>query len=315
MKKIIPIVITISIVITGIVFGLIKGIHLSPLQKETLLIVSIIAGVSALYCFIVGELAHNNSQMDKLWSILPGVYTWVVYFKSDFKPRLLIMAIIVTLWCIRLTYNFARKGAYKLKFWQGEEDYRWAILRSNSVLKNKYLWMLFDLLFISIYQNLIVLLTTLPSIAVMESVKEINYMDFVAMGSFLFFLAYETISDEIQWSFQTTKYRLLKDKPLEELPEPYNLGFNTVGIWNYSRHPNYLGEQAIWVSFYLFVIAAKATHYKVFNWTIVGCLLLILLFLGSSTLAESISSKKYPKYEEYTKKVFKYLPLPFRKYR
>lgn len=34
------------------------------------------------------------------------------------------MAILVNLWGIRLTLNFARKGGYSWKFWEGEEDYR-----------------------------------------------------------------------------------------------------------------------------------------------------------------------------------------------
>ena len=124
--------------------------NLSNTQKDTLLILGIICAASALYCFVVGEIAHNNSQMDKLWSILPIAYTWVVAFKGDFKPRLVLFAIVATLWGIRLTFNFARKGAYKLKFWEGEEDYRWAVLRANSVLKNKFLWALFHCLWRSL---------------------------------------------------------------------------------------------------------------------------------------------------------------------
>ena len=46
-----------------------------------------------------------------------------------------------------------------------------------------------------------------------------------------------------------------------------------------------------------------------FNWSAVGPLLLILLFIGSSTLGESISSGKYPLYSEYIGKVHKYIPL------
>ena len=43
------------------------------------------------------------------------------------------------------------------------------------------------------------------------------------------------------------------------------------------------------------------------EWYVIA--LLVLLFLGSSTLSESISSSKYPLYKDYQEKVFKYLPI------
>ncbi len=286
---------------------------LSSLQIETLIILSIICSVSVLYCFVVGEISGNNSQMDKLWSILPEVYLWVIAIRSGLNPRVLMMAIIATLWGIRLTFNFGRKGAYRLKFWEGEEDYRWAYLRENTILKNRILFFFFDLFFISIYQNVLILATCLPGVAVMESSVPFGGMDFVASCLMVFFLALETISDEQQWKFQSTKYKLLGEgKTLSELPEPYSLGFNTKGVWAFMRHPNYLGEQGVWVSLYLFTVQAGVNTYGIFNWSIVGCMFLILLFLGSSTFGESITSGKYPQYKDYQSKVFKY--LPFRKY-
>ncbi len=94
-------------------------------------------------------------------------------------------------------------------------------------------------------------------------------------------------------------------RKLEELPAPYNRGFNTSGLWRLSRHPNYLGEQTIWVAFYIFSIAAGA---GILNWTICGAILLILLFWGSSTLGEYISKSKYPEYAAYVKSVNRFLP-------
>ena len=54
---------------------------------------------------------------------------------GEFSSRITIMALLVTLWGIRLTLNFARKGAYSIKFWSGKEDYRWDYLRNNTMLK------------------------------------------------------------------------------------------------------------------------------------------------------------------------------------
>ena len=314
MKKTIPIILTVIITITFMVLGLIKGIHLSENQLQTLKILLIICASSALYCFIVGEITRNNSQMDKLWSILPIAYVWVIAIRGQMKLVLVIIAILVTLWGIRLTFNFARKGAYSLKFWEGEEDYRWVKLREKKMLKSKFSWALFDLFFISIYQNALVLLMTLPTLAIMDDCTSLSLIYLIPIVLASLFLILEIIADEQQWIFHKEKKELLSSgKSLEELPSPYNLGFNTTGLWNRFRHPNYLGEQGFWVSIYLFVLGTSVTHLMFFNWSIVGAMLIVLLFLGSSSFGESVSSSKYPKYQDYQNKVFKYLPL--RKYR
>jgi steroid 5-alpha reductase family enzyme len=96
-----------------------------------------------------------------------------------------------------------------------------------------------------------------------------------------------------------------KGKKLEELPDPYYKGFNTTGLWSRSRHPNYFAEQAIWLCFYVFSIGAGM---GVANWSLIGALLLIVLFQGSSSLAEGISGGKYPEYEGYCKSVPRFFP-------
>lgn len=318
LMKIAPIAVLLSLsLIACPLLYIYVGPSLAANQLETLWILLIIAGASALFCFVVGELAHNNSQMDKLWSLLPEVYLWVIAARGDWSPRLVLMAVLATLWGIRLTFNFARKGAYRLKFWEGREDYRWEVLRGKKEFQPRWRWVLFDLFFISIYQNALVLLITLPGLAAMNSAAPLNWADYLAEALMMAFLIYETIADEEQWHFQSKKHALLSEgKRLEELSTPYNKGFNTRGLWSMSRHPNYLGEQGIWLSFYVFSIGALLNDLSwkaIFNWSIVGALLLIVLFLGSSSFAEEISSSKYPQYEHYRKSVSRY--FPFKKYK
>ena len=283
---------------------------LSENQRGTLKLLLIVCGCAAAYCFTVGELAGNYSQMDKLWSLLPIAYTWIIAIRGGMQLRLVLFALIVTAWGIRLTVNFARKGAYSLKFWDGVEDYRWAIVRESSILKRRALWLLFDLFFISIYQNLLVLGICLPALACMDSAAPFGAVDALAALFAIGFLVLETVADEQQWRFHETKKKLLSGgRKLEELPAPYDLGFNTTGLWGRMRHPNYLGEQGIWLSLYFFAVGAGAARMGVFNWTMLGSLLLILLFIGSSSLGESISAGKYPKYSSYQRRVMKYLPV------
>lgn len=304
-KTLLAIVLAVSVIACPLLYFYV-GPALDEIQLSVLKTLLIITSCSALFCFVVGELTSNNSQMDKLWSILPAVYVWIIAAKGGMSPRLVVMACLVTLWGARLTYNFARKGAYHIKFWTGREDYRWEVLRSRKEFQPHWKWMLFNLFFISVYQNLLVLMITFPALVSMRSEVPFGWGDALAAVMLLMFLSYETIADEQQWRFQTRKWALIGEgKKLEELPEPYCKGFNTRGLWNVSRHPNYLGEQGVWVAFYLFSVAAGI---GVFNWSVIGALLLIVLFLGSSAFAEEISRSKYPLYADYCKKVGKFFP-------
>ncbi len=309
MKKMnIPLMATLlvlSIIVCPILYFTV-GPKLDAIQLETLSILVIIAACSAAYCFIVGEITGNNSQMDKLWSLLPIAYTWIIAAKGGMNPRLVVMAVLATIWGVRLTYNFARKGAYRLKFWEGTEDYRWAVVRSNPAFKNRWSWALFDLGFISIYQNALVLMTTFPALVSMGSDKPFGVVDGIAAALMLGFIILETVADEQQWAFQTKKWAMINaGQKLQDLPAPYNKGFNTTGLWGLSRHPNYFAEQGTWVAFYIFSIG---TGMGILNWSIIGALLLIVLFQGSSSLAEEISGGKYPGYADYCSSVPRFFP-------
>jgi steroid 5-alpha reductase family enzyme len=48
------------------------------------------------------------------------------------------MAFLVTLWGLRLSYNFYRKGGYNIIPWKGEEDYRWKIFRLKR--EGRFVW-------------------------------------------------------------------------------------------------------------------------------------------------------------------------------
>ena len=61
------------------------------------------------------------------------------------NPRLLAVAVLVTIWGVRLTWNFYRKGGYSLH----GEDYRWPVIRSKI---HPVLFQLFNLFFIAVYQ-------------------------------------------------------------------------------------------------------------------------------------------------------------------
>ena len=255
-------------------------------------------------CFVVGQLTNNVSQVDKLWSIVPVVYSWIATARGSFDARMVLMSVLATIWGVRLTYNFSRMGGYSWRFWSGEEDYRWAHLRQWPVLNTRAGWTAFNLLFICFYQNVLLLWFTLPIVTVQGTGRSLGAWDVLLAVVFIALVAFETYSDQLQWNFQTEKKRLRREG--EPLTGRYSAGFIHDGVWGHSRHPNYLAEQSIWIVFLLF--AVTATHH--INWTAIGVLLLLGLFQGSSRMSESIQLKKYPDYAAYQRQVPRFVPRP-----
>lgn len=276
---------------------------LTPEQWGTLQQVGALMLLVALLCFVVGELTGNVSQVDKLWSIVPVVYAWIIAFPGPgqpWDPRMVLMSALATLWGVRLTYNFSRHGAYQWKFWTGHEDYRWAHVRRNPGLDTKWGWKAFHLGFICLYQNALLLMLVLPLVVVQSAAKPLGWADGLLAAVFVGLVVLETVADQQQWRFQQGKKR-------EGQVGRYAAGFVADGLWARSRHPNYFAEQSIWVTFFLFSVVATGAP----NWSMAGCLLLILLFQGSANLSESIQAQKYPQYLEYQKRVPRFIPRLF----
>lgn len=280
------------------------GTPLNELQVEVLYSTAYIVAGVIVYCFIVGEITNNNSQIDKLWSVVPIVYVWYMTYLGGMNERMVLMSVLVTIWGSRLTFNFARKGAYSWKFWSGEEDYRWIELRKRPGFNNRFVWMMFNLFFICGYQGILIFLFLLPILTALGTdASPVQWADYLLATLFLLLVVLEFIADQQQHVFQTEKYKRMNNNlPMGE----YEQGFVSTGFWAFSRHPNYLCEQSIWVVFYLFSVVATGEW---INWSIAGCTLLIILFKGSSDFSESLSAQKYPKYKEYQSKVPRFFPF------
>jgi steroid 5-alpha reductase family enzyme len=263
--------------------------------------------IVAIACFVVSELTRNYSQVDKLWSLMPVAYSWITVAAFT-SVRLYIMASLVTIWGFRLSYNFYRKGGYNIIPWKGEEDYRWKVLRENPAIKGRIRFGLFNLFFISFYQNMLILLFSTPLLlAAINQGSQMNIIDLIAAILMLLFIVMESLADNQLFRFQSEKKGLQKGSPV--YGKSLAKGFMSEGFWRHVRHPNFASEQAVWASFYFFGVAASG---RWLNLTIAGPILLILLFIGSSAMTESISSGKYPEYKNYQKSVPKFFPRPGR---
>ena len=301
-KTILALIVTI-IVIPILAFTLDEP--LTNVQEGILLKLLVVYLVAAGLCFLVSTISRNYSQVDKLWSLIPIAYVWMVAVHSGMEPRLILMALLVSAWGFRLSYNFSRRGGYSWKFWTGEEDYRWAVLRAKPELAAKWRWVVFNLVFISYYQMGLILLFTLPAVRSMNGLP-LGWADYFLAAVLILLIVMETVADQQQWNYHKEKKKA--QAAGGEIPEKFRKGFVHTGLWGLMRHPNYAAELAIWIVFYFFSVAATG---KWLNWSIMGAILLVLLFWGSSSFSESISAGKYPEYKAYKKKVPRFIPIKF----
>ena len=235
--------------------------------------------------WVASLLTREYSWVDRIWSIVPVVYVWVFAGWSGFDARLVLMAVLVTLWGIRLTFNFARKGGYR----PGGEDYRWAVLRARMA---PWQYQLFNLFFISIYQNALILLFCLPAFTVYEAgPAPLGAWDVVLAIVFLGVPRGRGRRPTSSSGCSTAGRRPSARRGAR--PQP---GFLQTGLFRVSRHPNFFFEQAQWWVFYGFAVAATGVW---LHWTVAGAVLLSLLFIGSTMFTESISRSKYPDYDAY----------------
>jgi len=253
----------------------------------------LLAGVAvAFVCWLLSVLFDEYSWTDRVWSLAPVGYVAYAAYVSELHPRLLLMSSLVALWGARLTFNYARKGGYA----PGGEDYRWRILRGKMP---GWAWPLFNLGFIAGYQNLLLVLISLPALRAASVDTPLGPLDAVAAGLFLVFLLGETVADQQQWRFHQRKAAGEAEK-----------AYNDTGLWAWSRHPNFVCEQAQWWVLTLFPVAAGEPWLSVDN--LLGAVLLTLLFLGSTRFTEQITASRTPGYADYQARVAPLLPWPRR---
>jgi len=253
----------------------------------------VIASVACALAWVASLATGDTSWVDRLWSIVPVIYLWIFAVAAHLtNARLDVMAALVSLWGMRLTYNFARKGAYR-----GVEDYRWAVLRSSM---RPWQFQLFNLFFIVLYQNALLVLIVLPAWnAYRHPSTSFGVLDYLLTLGFLLFTLGESVADQQQWDFHQWKKSEVR---AGRSPNPR---FLQRGLFRYSRHPNYFFELAQWWVVFLFGAVAAGS---VVQWTVIGPALLTLLFVGSTRFTEKISLSRYPEYEQFQRSTSAVVP-------
>jgi len=258
--------------------SLIDSIVSISTQYDALSVSLVVCIAFIYYSFTWSIIGNNCSKVDQIWSITPVVFAWLFYLLDGTNNvRVFTIAVLVTLWGSRLTFNFWRRGGYG-NLLHHEEDYRWPILRQQ--INNPVLFYIFNLTFIASYQNLLLWFICLPIYVVSkQSQRSLTSGDVLVSVLFIVLLIFETLSDQQQWNFQNFKYSFSAEQRAKHANKDVRDGFLTKGLFTYTRHPNYFCEQSIWVAVYLFSVTSSDGQWL--NWSVLGVVQLIALFAGS----------------------------------
>lgn len=260
--------------------------------QHPLVVAAVADTVGTIVIFVFSMLFNNSSFYDAYWSVAPvalGAF-WIWAARNN-DPNVLRQAIVlglVTLWGVRLTFNWAR-GWTGL----GHEDWRYVDLRA----KHGSSYWLVSFAGIHFFPTVLVFAGCLALwAAASDGTKPLGVIDGFAACVTAFAVWLEATADK-----QLRRFVLSK---------PAQGAMLDSGLWAYSRHPNYLGEISFWFGLFLFGLAA-GHHYW---WTAAGFVSMLLLFLFVSIpLIETRHLTRRPAYAELMKRVPMLFPLPLRK--
>ena len=245
--------------------------------------------VATIGIYISSLILNNSSMYDPFWSVAPiPIIIYLAYFSNNLVLNDLytsLIVFVVLFWAVRLTHNWTM-------VWGGlkEEDFRYVDLKQGNFLK-KEIVNFFGIHYIPTLQ---VNVSLLPLYFVFnESV--INY-NWILIGASISICAVilQIIADKQMRDFK--KNILNKNKIMN------------LGLWKYSRHPNYLGEVMFWIGLYVIALSVENLPF----WLFLAPLSMFVLFVFiSCPMMDERSLKKRPGYKEYMNKTSQLLILPF----
>ncbi|MBO4541189.1 MAG: DUF1295 domain-containing protein [Bacilli bacterium] len=221
---------------------------------------------ATLIVWLSGIFLGTASVYDPYWSVQTFfIYLGLLIYYGNWNLFTIVVLITLALYSIRLTGNFIM-GFHSLSY----VDWRYEMLRE----KSGCFFQLVNLFGICMFPTLVVYSASLP-LFVYASLDHFTYWDFVGILVILFGVGLELVSDLQMKSF--LKHRASREEVID------------IGLWRYSRHPNYLGEILIWFGAYLVLFASHPGYW----YLAFGAIINLLMFLFISIPMEEKHMKAY----------------------
>ena len=241
----------------------------------------LIADVAAtVVTFIFSVIFGNASVYDPYWSVQPPVILIAFAIGKELTVLGVLLLIVVSFWAIRLTANWAYTFANL-----NHQDWRYTMLKE----KTGIFYPVINFVGIHMVPTLVVYGCILPAVWAVINGVNVNF------GSVLFLCL----------ALGAATMQGIADVQMHKFRKNRNASFIRIGLWKYSRHPNYLGEILMWWGVALSVICAAPNAW----YLAVGALAnTVLFFAVSIPMADGRQSRKEG-FAEYKKQTRMLLPI------
>jgi len=240
----------------------------------------------AIIWFLISIIIRRNDIVDIAWGL--GYIVLVIYYLVSQEPsaRAIILYSMIFIWGMRLAIHILIRNKGK------KEDLRYLNWR-NQWGKFSYIRSFFQ---VFILQGLLLLIIISPVTIVSANPQPaLGVFDLAGVIIWIIGFYFEAVGD-----YQLFKFKKNSSNKGEII---------TIGLWKYSRHPNYFGEVTMWWGIFVVALPSPYGIYALISPILIT---LLMLFVSGVPMLE----KRYinnPDYQIYMGKTSRFIPLPQRK--
>ena len=286
-RKITGLTVLLVVYILAVLIGVLVFVGFENLGLNDYISVLLADVAATIFVWFMGVIFKTASMYDPYWSLQTVIiYLALLIRNNNWNLGTILLLAVIAIYSIRLTTNFII-GFDSLSY----VDWRYRMLKE----KTGRLYPAVNLLGICMFPTLVVYACSLPVVAY-ANIGMFSYWDIIGLTIILLGVFLEFVSD-IQMK-QFIKKRTSRTEVIN------------IGLWKYSRHPNYLGEILIWFGAALTLIVASLAYW----YFIFGAVINLLMFLFISIPMEEKHLKEYKEnYDEYLKTTSVLFILPRKK--
>ncbi len=285
------IIVFIIVTIIAFTFGIFAGVNSVEIHDNSAFFLAVVlAMVINWIAFVPSAVAKSDKFYDTIGAV---TYTSVTVFAcwathialGSLDTRALVIAGMVIIWCIRLgSFLYMRIHA------SGGTDSRFEKIKVNPA-RFLVAWTL---------QGLWVVLTASAALAAIttKDPQPIGAFFWIGAAIWVIGITFEGVADAQKSAFKK---------------DPENKGkFINVGLWRWSRHPNYFGEITLWTGILIMAIPVLSG----LSWLVVISPIFVTLLLtkiSGINLQNKQAQERWgddPAYQEYRKNTPALIPSP-----